>query len=94
MGLSFPTFLALRAAIEYFYIDVPANASSLTVQLAVGPGDPDIYVGTSYPHLKRPVQHVTQNFQLEIMKAAPSAPPPQEDTMFESTATLPIQARH
>ena len=34
---------------EYFYIDVPANASSLTVQLAVGPGDPDIYVGTSYP---------------------------------------------
>ena len=34
---------------EYFYIDVPANASSLTVQLAVGPGDPEIYVGTSYP---------------------------------------------
>ena len=34
---------------QYFYIDVPANASSLTVQLAVGPGDPDIYVGTSYP---------------------------------------------
>ena len=34
---------------EYFYIDVPANATSLTVQLAVGTGDPDIYVGTSYP---------------------------------------------
>ena len=34
---------------EYFYIDVPANASTLTVQLTVDTGDPDIYADTSFP---------------------------------------------
>ena len=34
---------------QYFYIDVPSGAATLTVSLSVGSGDPDIYVDTDYP---------------------------------------------
>ena len=34
---------------QYFYLDVPSGAATLTVSLSVGSGDPDIYVDTDYP---------------------------------------------
>lgn len=34
---------------QYYFIDVPTGAATLTVSLVVGSGDPDIYVDTSYP---------------------------------------------
>ena len=34
---------------RYFYIDVPADAATLTVALSVNSGDPDIYIDTDFP---------------------------------------------
>jgi hypothetical protein len=48
-GVSATGLSGAEGSAQYYFIDVPAGASSLTVSLDVGSGDPDIYVDTSFP---------------------------------------------